>query len=383
MAATAYTLNRNPHSMAGIEPNHKPDILYLDDEERNLQSFQAAFRRHYTIHTAKNVQEAVEVMRNHPIAVLVSDQRMPGMAGVEFMEAIIPEFPMTTRILLTGFSDIEAIISAINEGEIFRYITKPWDENELKQSIDSGVKLFNLKQKNSSSLALLHDKSYQQERILNLFSRYVPKHVVDEALQNYKGVEGLFAGESRIVSVLFANINNIHKFYKISDPQSVYQYINVYFANIAEIIERHKGVIDKFINGSMMAIFGAPVSTVENQINSIYCALEIQEMVEKFNIDHANQIGCELEVGCGIHTGEAVVGNVGAKQFITYTAIGNTVNTAARIVELTKEHPGSIYISQDIFKLAEDFCKTKLIGETKIRGKENPLILYTVEGKKL
>ena len=94
-------------------------ILYLDDEEHNLVSFRAAFRRHFKIYTAVSAREAVKFLRAHQIPIVITDQRMPEMMGVQFLEAIIPEFPDTIRMILTGFSDVEAIIKAINTGRVY------------------------------------------------------------------------------------------------------------------------------------------------------------------------------------------------------------------------------------------------------------------------
>ncbi|HUM48070.1 MAG TPA: response regulator, partial [Chitinophagales bacterium] len=120
----------------------KFNVLYVDDEENNLISFRAAFRRNYNIFTATSAAEGIRLLHQHTIPIIITDQRMPQMTGVQFLEKIIPEYPDTIRMILTGFSDIEAIIQAINTGRVFRYITKPWDENELKMTIDNAISLY-------------------------------------------------------------------------------------------------------------------------------------------------------------------------------------------------------------------------------------------------
>ena len=100
-------------------------ILYVDDERQNLVSFKATFRRDYTIHTANSAEEAIGVLQKHPIQLIITDHRMPQMTGVEFLEKIGPNYPETVRMLLTGYSDVEAIIDAINKVGIYRYLTKP------------------------------------------------------------------------------------------------------------------------------------------------------------------------------------------------------------------------------------------------------------------
>lgn len=132
-------------------PGKAFSILFVDDEEQNLVTFKATFRRDYTIYTANSALEGLEVMRKHNINLVITDQRMPEMTGVEFLEAILPEYPDTIRILLTGYSDIDAVIDAINTGRVFRYITKPWDERELRMTIENARQLYGLQRENIKS----------------------------------------------------------------------------------------------------------------------------------------------------------------------------------------------------------------------------------------
>lgn len=115
--------------------NDKINILYVDDELNNLVSFKALFRIKYNIHTAISGEEAIKILRNKVINIIITDQRMPQMTGVEFLESILDEFPDPIRILLTGYTDMNAVIDAINKGKIFHYLTKPWNEEELDMTI--------------------------------------------------------------------------------------------------------------------------------------------------------------------------------------------------------------------------------------------------------
>ncbi|MDX2431542.1 MAG: SpoIIE family protein phosphatase [Bacteroides sp.] len=123
-------------------------ILYIDDEEDNLTVFYSTFRRNYEIHLATSGQEGMEIMKQHNVHLVIADQRMPKMTGIEFLEKIILEYPDCIRMVLTGFSDVEAIIQAINKGRVYRYITKPWNKDDLKITIDHALETYNLKQQN-------------------------------------------------------------------------------------------------------------------------------------------------------------------------------------------------------------------------------------------
>ncbi|MBW7913928.1 MAG: hybrid sensor histidine kinase/response regulator [Taibaiella sp.] len=126
-----------------MDTSKKIKILYIDDEPNNLVSFKASFRFDYNVFIANNTDEAIKRLEENPdISVILSDQRMPGMTGVEFFEEIRTEFPNPIRILITGYTDIESVISAINRGHVFRYIKKPWEEADVKSAIDEAHKFY-------------------------------------------------------------------------------------------------------------------------------------------------------------------------------------------------------------------------------------------------
>jgi CheY-like chemotaxis protein len=124
------------------------NILCVDDEEDNLLVFRSFFRKHYMVFTAKSGPEALELLKTQPIDLVVSDQRMPRMTGVELFERIREEYPEIIRIILTGYSDIQAVINAINKGKVYHYATKPWDGDELKNILDRALDAYTLRQLN-------------------------------------------------------------------------------------------------------------------------------------------------------------------------------------------------------------------------------------------
>lgn len=138
------------------------NVLYVDDEQNNLLSFKAAFRREFNVHTAISGQEGLEIVKNENIHIIITDQRMPNMTGVEFLQRVIPIAPSPIRILLTGYSDINAVVDAINKGEVYRYMTKPWDNEFLKTTIRQAYEVFNLRQEN---LRLIDELSRANEQL--------------------------------------------------------------------------------------------------------------------------------------------------------------------------------------------------------------------------
>ena len=120
--------------------------------------------REYEVHLAGSGQEGIEILRKHEIKVIITDQRMPEMTGIQFLEKIIPDYPNCIRMILTGFSDIEAIIQAINTGRVYRYITKPWNKEELKMNIDKAIETYQLRCQNRKLIDDLREANQTLEQ---------------------------------------------------------------------------------------------------------------------------------------------------------------------------------------------------------------------------
>lgn len=116
----------------------KHPILVVDDEEEILFSLRGLLRQEFELHTAQSGAEAIDIMRRHVIHVIMTDQRMPQMTGVELLQQARGECPEAVRMVFTGYADIKAVIDAINQGQIFRYLTKPWDPDELVAALRQG-----------------------------------------------------------------------------------------------------------------------------------------------------------------------------------------------------------------------------------------------------
>lgn len=123
----------------------KITILYVDDEMNNLISFKAVFRIKYNVLTAISGEEAIKILKNNVVNIIITDQRMPQMTGVEFLESILDDYPDPIRILLTGYADMNAVIDAVNKGKIFHYLTKPWNEEELDITINRAFDIYRQK----------------------------------------------------------------------------------------------------------------------------------------------------------------------------------------------------------------------------------------------
>ncbi len=196
------------------------NVLYLDDELNNLVSFKAGFRQLFTIYTANNVVEALQILGSKDIQVIISDQRMPDMTGVEFFEHILHKYPDPVRILLTAYTDLSDVIRAINKGQIFRYIEKPWDHSKIIEAIEGGFKHYWIGQQ-------LKIKNKELEKMNQELSRFVysASHDLKAPVKTLLGLlslteseedrrEAMFHLFSQSIKQLDNVINGITDFYK-------------------------------------------------------------------------------------------------------------------------------------------------------------------------
>lgn len=142
------------------------NILYIDDEIHNLNAFRASFRRIYNVFIAESAEEGKKILTQNDIHIIITDQRMPKITGIEFLESIIKKYPDPIRMLLTGYSDITAVIDAINKGQVYRYISKPWNDEELKMNIDKAFEVYTLKKQNKELTEKLLVANEQLEFLL-------------------------------------------------------------------------------------------------------------------------------------------------------------------------------------------------------------------------
>ncbi|MEP7318116.1 MAG: response regulator [Panacibacter sp.] len=137
-------------------------VLYIDDEPHNLISFRASFRRDFDVHTAESAEEGKKILAsNKQINVILSDQRMPKMTGIEFFESILEQYPDPIRILITGYTDINAVVDSINRGQVYKYLSKPWNDNDIKNFIEKAYEVFKLRKENkelTEKLLYLNEK---------------------------------------------------------------------------------------------------------------------------------------------------------------------------------------------------------------------------------
>jgi type II secretory ATPase GspE/PulE/Tfp pilus assembly ATPase PilB-like protein/FixJ family two-component response regulator len=163
------------HQQQGTEvpQSAKYQILFVDDEQGVLKSMQRIFRQeNYTIHTAQSGEQALSIMDRETVQVVISDHRMPGMTGTDLLREIKKRHPQTIRIMLTGFADVDAVMGAVNDGAVYKFITKPWNDDDLRLTVSLALEQYDLIQENKS----LKKQASKQKKDINRLSRFVNVH---------------------------------------------------------------------------------------------------------------------------------------------------------------------------------------------------------------
>jgi CheY-like chemotaxis protein len=159
--------------LMGLERPKKPKMLVVDDEPDNLDLLYRTFRRDFNVLRAESGVVALEILAAEgEVAVIISDQRMPEMKGTEFLSKTVPQFPNTMRIILTGFTDVEDLVEAINSGQVYKYITKPWDPNELKAVVQRAAETYELLKQRTEELR----RAQAQTRLLSTIVQATGEH---------------------------------------------------------------------------------------------------------------------------------------------------------------------------------------------------------------
>jgi adenylate cyclase len=179
--------------------------------------------------------------------------------------------------------------------------------------------------------------------VTQTFSRFVPRRLVEKLIET--GTPLQLGGTRRDVTLFFSDVVNFTEITEKADPARVMQYTSRYFAAMSHEIMRHSGTVDKFIGDAIMAIWNAPADDPDHAANACAAALAFQRANDRLNVEFEHEGWPSYKTRCGLHTGEAIVGNIGSEDRMNYTALGATVNLAARLEALNKAYGTSILVS--------------------------------------
>lgn len=214
----------------------------------------------------------------------------------------------------------------------------------------------------------------EREHLKMNFSRYVSDHVLQKILSSNKPTK--LEGERRKITVLFSDIRQFTHLSESLPPEQVVALLNEYFKIMLDIIFEHKGTLDKFIGDGLMVEFGAPLDDEFQEKNAVTAAIAMQKALEKLNTTWKQPA---IQIGIGIHTGFAVVGNVGSEKRMDYTAVGDTVNIASRLEQMTKSTKKPILISEDTYQNIKEEFPAENLGPITLPGRQEPIRVYAIE----
>lgn len=214
-----------------------------------------------------------------------------------------------------------------------------------------------------------------EQKIRNIFQKYVPKHVIDEVFSH---PERSLVGQNRELAILFSDIRSFTTISESMRPDELVNNLNRYFSVMVDIITAHNGFVDKYIGDAIMAFFGAPVSSENDALMSVNAALGMIDALVEFNKQQTAQGKVNFQIGIGINYGEVTIGNIGSEKKMDYTVIGDAVNLASRLEGLTKKYHEQFVISEFVYHHVGRYTYCRLLDKVAVKGKTKGVGIYTV-----
>jgi len=216
----------------------------------------------------------------------------------------------------------------------------------------------------------------REQRERRRFQQFFSPAVAREVVRHKE--EGSLDTSRRLVTVLFSDIRGFTTLSEQLQPEQVAEMLREYLTEMTEIVFRNGGTVDKYIGDCVMALYNVPFEDAQHAAKAVRTALEFQERTLAVSKRWEEKLGIAIRNGVGINTGEAVVGTLGSKQRLEYTAIGDTINLGARLESITKDYKTNIIISESTYVLVKDQFVTKELGDVTVKGKSQPVKIYAV-----
>ena len=227
---------------------------------------------------------------------------------------------------------------------------------------------------NAEGLVIAIEDISDVSKVKNTFKRYVSKQVVDNLLEDETKLN--LGGEEREVTILFTDIRGFTSMSENMEPEQVVMTLNEYFSEMIDIVFKHNGTLDKIIGDELMVVFGAPLAADDDTERALNTAVEMQNKIKELN-DIRKQRGEDpVLVGAGINKGFVVSGNIGSRDMMDYTVIGDTVNLGSRLCSAAG--PGEIIVSKEVIKNQEDKFLFKELEPILVKGKKNKINIFKV-----
>ncbi len=376
MAGASLSLRRQsdcskPHSALSTSPTvccqqvlAVTRVLVVDDvyESRRLLA-DVVLALGAEVVEAANGPDALARANDSQPDLIVLDVSMPGMSGFEVLEQLKRE-PVTMLIpvlMLTALSDIEHRVTGLKLGAD-DYLTKPYNPRELIARIRT-----RLRQKEET------DELRQAQQVIRAtFERYVAPAVVERLLADPTQVA--LGGRLQEVTVLFSDLEGFTRLSEQTAPEELLAVLNAYHTMQVGIIRAWGGTVDKFVGDGLIALYNTPLAQADHALLAVQTALAIQASLPRFHADFAPDY--RLKINFGVHSGMAVVGNVGAPDLMNFTAVGDTVNVAARLQD--ESSGGQILISSVTADQLDGRVTTAPIGPRQVKGRVGSIMTYEV-----
>lgn len=369
-------------------------ILLVDDDPSNLFLLEELLRSEgYQTQSALSGAEALAIAQQEQPALILLDVMMPEMDGFEVCQHLRadPGLQLTPVIFLTALVDDEARLKGLESlGD--DYLTKPIQAPLVLAKIASLIRLNQLRVQQSQAQVRQEAKaqSYRQmtaawqinEALSEKFRLFVPEQVLCRIAP--QGVESIQLGNATEaeVSILFCDIRGFTAIAETQTANETFEWLNAFFTGMNEAITTHYGFIDKFLGDAMMAVFDRPDTHAQDALSA---AVMMRQLLAEFNNNRlVAKLPQPVKIGIGIHSGWAVIGTIGSEHRMDSTVIGDVVNTASRLEELTKVYGCPIIASDAAIAYLDqpDFFHHRWIDCIAPRGKQQENNLYEILGTK-
>jgi adenylate cyclase len=334
-----------------------PLVMIVDDEQRNARLMQMVLRAEgYQTTIATNGSDALRMLDDLAIDLLILDVMMPGMSGYDVCRVLRrnPKTRTLPIILVTALTDSADRVEGIEAGAD-DFISKPFNEVEVRARARSLLRI-----------KALHDQLEQRNNLLlDALQRAVSPGVADQILRDPDRYLRP-GGERRTVSILFGDLRGYTTFAEELPPQEAMKVLNAYLGEIIAAVYQHGGTVNQILGDGVMALFGAPIAYDDHARRAVSAGLEMQDRVGRVRIGGFRDVA--LRMGIGINSGDVVVGHIGSDQRMDYTAVGDAVNLAARFEQ--NAGPGQILVTQQTYEQIAEFFEVQSVGTLRTKGRE-------------
>jgi adenylate cyclase len=342
-----------------------PLILVVEDDEHAARRVEKTLvPQGYDVIIAHNGAQALARAAETPPDLVVLDVLMPEMDGFDTARALRAraESRAIPILMVTALSELNDKVKGLESGAD-DFLTKPFNTVELIARVRS---LLRIKQ--------LHDELQARNTLLErLLTRYVSKEVAHEILLD-PSQDLRLDGQSCEVSALFANIRDFTHFAEQLEAAQVTRTLNYIFHHLATIVFEYKGTLDKYLGDAIMAFFGAPIPSSDYPVQALRTAWAMQRRFAQLRREDP-ALG-DLEIGIGLSTGEAVVGNIGAGRMVDYTVLGHTPNTAQRLQGYAQK--GQILMDERTYQAVQEIAVVHPVELAHLNGQDQLAPIYEV-----